>query len=66
VKRAALAVAHSLLIIGYHLLKTGRSYQELGGNYREQIHKDQLQRYYIKRLQRLGLQVSVSSLPEGA
>jgi transposase len=49
VKRAAIAVAHSILIIGYHLLKTGPSYQELGGNYREQIHKDQLQRYYIKR-----------------
>jgi transposase len=49
VKRAALAVAHSILIIGYHLLKTGQGYQELGGNYLEQIHKDQLQRYYIKR-----------------
>jgi transposase len=49
VKRAALAVAHSILVIGYHLLKTGQSYQELGGNYLEQIHKDQLQRYSIKR-----------------
>jgi transposase len=66
VKRAALAVAHSILIIGYHLLKTGRSYQELGGNYLEQINKDQLQRYYIKRLQRLGLQVSVEPLLEEA
>jgi transposase len=66
VKRAAIAVAHSILIIGYHLLKTGQSYQELGGNYLEQIHKDQLQRYYMKRLQRRGLQVSVSPLPEGA
>jgi transposase len=66
VKRAALAVAHSILVIGYHLLKTGQSYQELGGNYLEQIHKDQLQRYYIKRLQRLGLQVSVEPLLEEA
>jgi transposase len=66
VKRAALAVAHSILVIGYHLLKTGQSYQELGGNYLEQINKDQLQRYYIKRLQRLGLQVSIEPLPEGA
>jgi transposase len=48
-KRAAIAVAHSILIIGYHRLKTGQSYQELGGNYLEQIHKDQLQRYYSKR-----------------
>ena len=66
VKRAALAVAHSILIIGYHLLKTGQGYQELGGNYLEQIHKDQLQRYYIKRLQKLGLQVSVEPLLEEA
>jgi transposase len=66
VKRAALAVAHSILLIGYHLLKTGQSYQELGGNYLEQIHKDQLQRYYIKRLQKLGLQVSVEPLLEEA
>jgi transposase len=65
-KRAAIAVAHSILIIGYHLLKTGQSYQELGGNYLEQIHKDQLQRYYIKRLQKLGLQVSVEPLLEEA
>jgi len=49
VKRAAIAVAHSILLIGYPLLKTGQSYQELGGNYREQIHKDQLQRYDSKR-----------------
>jgi transposase len=62
VKRAALAVAHSILIIGYHLLQTGRSYQELGGNYLEQIHKDQLQRYYLKRLQGLGLKITVEPL----
>jgi transposase len=61
-KRAALAVAHSILIIGYHLLTTGRSYQELGGNHLEQIQKDQLQRYYVKRLQKLGLHVSVEPL----
>jgi transposase len=66
VKRAALAVAHSILIIGYHLLKTGQSYQELGGNYLEQIHKDQLPRYYIKRLQRLGLKITIEPISEVA
>src|SRR3954463_2099098 len=59
VKRAALAVAHRILLIGYHLLKTGQSYQELGGHYLEQIHKDQLQRYYVRRLQKPGLQVTI-------
>lgn len=60
VKRAVMAVAHSMLVIGYAMLKTGRSYQELGGGYLEQINKDQLQRYFVKRLQTLGLTVSVA------
>jgi transposase len=59
VKRAIIAVAHSMLIIAYTMLKTNRPYQELGGTYLEQINKDQLQRYYVKRLQRLGLTVTV-------
>jgi len=41
------------------MLKTGRSYSELGGNYLERINKDQVQRYFLKRLQRLGLTVTV-------
>lgn len=59
VKRAVMAVAHTMLIIGYHMLRTGQGYYELGGNYLEQINKDQLQRYFVKRLQRLGLKVTV-------
>ena len=66
VKRAVMAVAHTMLIIAYHMLKNGRGYYELGGNYLEQIHKDQLQRYYTKRLQALGLMVTVEHLPEAA
>jgi transposase len=65
-KRAAIAVAHSILIIGYHLLKTGQSYQELGGNYLEQIHKEQLQRYYVRRLQKLGLKITIEPMSEVA
>ena len=59
-KRAVMAVAHTMLIIAYTMLKTGRSYHELGGNYLEQINKDQLQRYFVKRLQKLGLRVTVA------
>jgi transposase len=64
VKRAVMAVAHSMLIIGYHMLKTGQSYRELGGDYLERINKDQLQRYYVKRLQRLGLKVTSNRQPK--
>lgn len=65
-KRAVMDVAHTMLIIGYHMLKTGRGYHELGGNYLEQINKDQLQRYFVKRLQRLGLNVTVQPVTEAA
>lgn len=61
-KRALMAVAHTILIIGYYMLKTGASYRELGGSYLEQSHKDQLQRYFVKRLQRLGLRVNVEPI----
>ena len=60
VKRAVMAVAHGMLIIGYTMLKAGRSYHELGGGYLEQINEEQLQRYFVKRLQHLGLTVSVA------
>ena len=66
VKRAVMAVAHTMLIIGYHMLKTGQNYHELGGDYLERINKDQLQRYYVRRLQTLGLKVTVEPATEAA
>jgi hypothetical protein len=33
IKRAVMAVAHTILVIGYAMLKSGRSYQELGGGF---------------------------------
>lgn len=55
-----------MLAIGYHMLKTGQGYYELGGNYLDQINKDQLQRHFIKRLQKLGFKVTLEPLPEAA
>lgn len=65
-KRALMAVAHTLLVIGYHILKSGAGYRELGAHYLEQSHKEQLQRYFVKRLQRLGLRVSLEPLSTAA
>jgi transposase len=61
IKRAVMAVAHTMLIIAYSMLKTGRAYHELGGDYLERINADQLQRYFVKRLQKLGLTVTLTS-----
>jgi hypothetical protein len=58
-KRAIIAVAHSMLEIGYHMLKTNQGYRELGGNYLDRIHKESLQRYHVKRLQNLGFAVTL-------
>jgi len=65
-KRALMAVAHSLLVIGYCILKNGEDYRELGARYLEQSHKDQLQRYFVKRLQHLGLRVSLEPVSTAA
>jgi len=66
VKRAVMAVAHTMLVIAFHMLKTGLTYHELGGTYLEQINKDRLQRYFVKRLQRLGLKVTVEPVIQAA
>jgi transposase len=60
VKQAVMAVAHSMLIIAYTMLKTGNTYRDLGGNYLEQTNKVNLQNYFVKRLRRLGLNVTVA------
>ena len=65
-KRALMAVAHTLLVIGYYILKSGEGYRELGAHYLEQSHKEQLQRYFVKRLQRLGLRVSLEPVSTAA
>lgn len=58
-KRAAVAVAHSILVIAYHMLRNGTEYRELGGDYFDRRNQAQLQRNLVKRLERLGLQVTL-------
>jgi transposase len=62
-KKAVVAVAHSLLVIAYHILKDGTMYRELGPDYFDQRDTARLQRRLIGRLESLGLQVTVGPLP---
>lgn len=39
-KKAAVAVGHSILVIVYHLLRDGETYQDLGGNYPRDAQRD--------------------------
>lgn len=56
-KRAAIAVAHSILVIAYHMLRDGTEYRDLGGDYFDKRNKEKLQRNLVSRLEGLGLKV---------
>jgi transposase len=58
-KRALLAVAHSLLVIFYHLLKRPVEYRDLGRDYFDRLQPERLRRYLVKRLESLGYDVTL-------
>jgi transposase len=57
--RAIFAVAHKILVIAYCVLKTGTPYQDLGGDYFDKLNPERTARRLVRRLERLGLSVSV-------
>jgi transposase len=59
-KRAVVAVAHSILVIAYHILKEeGTVYTDLGANYFDERSKEATTRRTVKRLERLGYKVTL-------
>ena len=58
-KRAMVAVAHSILVIVYHVLLRRVSYQELGGNYFDERERQMVEKRAIRRLESLGYQVQL-------
>lgn len=58
-KRAAIAVAHSILTLIYHLIRDGTTYEDLGTDYFEERARDRVLHQSVKRIERLGYQVSV-------
>ena len=57
--KAAIAVAHSILIIVYHLLTEGTVYCDLGGNYFDERDRQAVERRLVHRLEGLGYRVSL-------
>jgi transposase len=57
--RAAIAVGHSILVIVYHILKTGMPYRELGANYFDQWRKNAVVNNMVKRFNSLGFKVTI-------
>ena len=48
------------------MLKTKQPYRELGADYLDRINATQLKRYFVKRLENLGLQVIVQNIEKAA
>jgi transposase len=65
-KRAIGAVAHTILISRYHMLKNKQSYRELGADFLDGRHADQVKRYLLKRLERLGVVVTIQGIESTA
>ena len=60
-KRAAVAVAHSVLVIIYQLLRTGESYRDLGGNYFDERDQQATIRRAVRRIEHLGYRVTLEA-----
>ena len=61
-KRAAVAVAHSILVIAYHLLANQTSYADLGPNFFERRKTDDTEQQLIRKLERLGNKVTIEKI----
>jgi transposase len=58
--RAALAVAHKILVAAYHMLATGADYQDLGPTHLDRLSITTTKNGLVKRLERLGYQVTLT------
>lgn len=58
-KRALIALGHTILVIIYHILTKRKPYHELGGTYFDQREREQVERRLVRRLERLGYNVSL-------
>lgn len=56
-KKAVVAVAHTILVIVYHMLRDRVPYHEVGAAYLDQRDREQAIRRHVKQLERLGHRV---------
>jgi transposase len=60
-KRAIVAVAHSLLVAAYYIIRDEVTYRDLGPVHFERLAPTQLTHYLVKRLERLGHKVTLEA-----
>jgi transposase len=60
-KRAAVAIAHKILVAIYHMLTQRVSYNDLGDLYLDNLNKHHLTRNLVRRLERIGYRVTLQA-----
>lgn len=63
-KRAAIAVAHSILVIIYHLLSHQTTYQEKGETFFEEQERQGAEKRLVRQLSRLGYHVELQPIAQ--
>jgi hypothetical protein len=58
-KRALVALGHTLLGVMYQLLRKGEDYTDLGADYFDRRDREHLTRRLVRRLEGLGLKVTL-------
>jgi len=65
-KRAILAVAHSILVMAYHMIRDQEPYRELGADYFDRCRPEATVKRLTGRLHNLGFKVTLEALPLAA
>jgi transposase len=58
-KKATIAVGHTLLVIIYQLLSQDKDYEDLGGNYFDEWDRQAVKKRLVRRLEKLGYEVTL-------
>lgn len=64
VRKAIVSLAHRILVIAFCLLRDGTEYQEFGGDFFDQLNPVRTRNRLIRRLQRLGVEVTLTPRPD--
>ena len=63
-KRAAIAIAHKLLVVIYKMFTTGAEYKELATSPEQTKHKQREGKHLLRRLRELGYQIQITEMPK--
>lgn len=65
-QRALLAVAHSMIIVGFYLVKHDLQFRDLGADFFDRRNREHTARRAVKRLNSLGYKVTLEEVPAEA